>query len=74
MNFIEQLNSWMSTLIFKNSVRDYAQAIVTFLGLLLALSILKRFLMEKFEQEEIAFAYPTQTLFLNHEGACCAKT
>jgi len=31
-------------------------------------------LMEKFEQEEIAFAYPTQTLYLNHEESRCAKT
>jgi small-conductance mechanosensitive channel len=46
MSFFERLDSWLSIPIFQNSLASYLQALVTFLGLLLALSILKRFLIQ----------------------------
>jgi len=50
MNFTEELNTWLNIAIFQNRLGDYLQAIVTFLGLLLALSISKRFLIKYFSR------------------------
>lgn len=45
MNYVEQLNTWLNISIFQNSLSIYLQALVTFLGLLLALSVFKRILV-----------------------------
>ena len=45
MNYVEQLNTWLNISIFQNSLSSYLQALVTFLGLLLALSVFKRILV-----------------------------
>lgn len=44
MNFIGQVNSWLNIVIFQNSVISYLQAVLTFFGLILVLSISKRIL------------------------------
>lgn len=43
---MEQLNHILNLVIYENTVQDYALAVVTFLGLLLGLSIVKRFLIK----------------------------
>lgn len=50
MNLLETLNNWLNIVIFENSVRDYMQAIVIFLGLLLGLSVSKRFAIRQLEK------------------------
>ncbi len=43
---MEQLNNIFNLVIYQNTIQSYVFAIVTFLGLLLALTILKRFLIK----------------------------
>ncbi len=43
---MEQLNHILNLVIYENTIQDYTLALVTFLGLLLGLSIIKRFLIK----------------------------
>jgi len=45
MNWIDIVDSWMNITILQNSIGNYLQALAIFLGLLLMLSVTKRFLI-----------------------------
>lgn len=48
MDMVDFINSQLSASFFNNSLRDYLQTILVFLGLLLGLSVFKRFIIGRF--------------------------